>query len=175
MSSESVDSVVEDVVEELVDETRIRANSIGEYLSPFGLITTKEFILRLLFAIGAIVFMGLAMAGLSGVNAEVADKEQMATIYGAVIVAGILSVVVLVWFLFATVAKDYRTYGMPLPVIFALATPFLPFLIIIKFLISSKVERRVNQAVALKQREFREQQKVAAKAKAKRSKIPDRD
>ena len=171
MSSNVVNEVVEDVVEEIVDESSIRGNSMAEYLSPFGVITTKEFIYRLLSAIGLLILIVFAGFGLTSLGAGNLSEDKAATIFGIMIVLGVISVVLLIWFLFVTVAKDYRTYGMPMPFIFALATPFLPFLIIIKFFISSKVERRINQAIALKQSRFRASEKEAAQ----RKKIPDSD
>ncbi len=171
MSRDAVNEVVEDVVEEIVDESKIRGNSMAEYLSPFGVITTKEFIYRLLSAIGLIIFIVFASFGLSTIGKSNLSEDKAAQIFGIMIVIGVISAVLLVWFFFVTVTKDNRTYGMPMPFVFALATPFLPFLIIMKFFISSKVERRINQAVALKQRQFRESQTEATR----RKKLPDVD
>lgn len=171
MNSEGVNQAVEGVVEELVDDSKLRANSIWEYLSPFGVITIKEFVYRLFFAIGMMILIGLLLAALSALGAETKNQELAATVLGSLYIIGPACFIVLIWFLFATIAKDYRTYGMPIPVIFALLTPVLPFFLVIKFILSSKVERRINQAIALKQRELREHNKQQAKA----NKILDRD
>jgi hypothetical protein len=176
MSSNVVNKAVENVVEEMVDESKIRGNSIAEYLSPFGVITTKEFIYRLFSSIGLLILIGFTSLGISTLDSLTTggsnlSEEKAATVIAVSVALVAISVVLLVWFFFATITKDYRTYGMPMPFVFSLLTPFLPFLIIIKFFISSKVERRINQAIALKQREFRE----SAKAQAKRDAIPDRD
>lgn len=141
--------------------SKLRGSSFFEYLSPFGVISTKEFIYRLFSFLGLLLVAVMLIPIILAYFEEFENQSNMDFLFFCV---GI-SIVMLFWFLFATVTKEYRTYGMPIPFVFAVATPLLPLLFLIRYFISSKVERKINTERALEQRLFREEEKAIARKK----------
>jgi len=151
-------------------ETPLRATSLLEYLSPFGVISTREFIYRLLSFVGFLFIAVTSLAWLPSLEAflEKIDQHQPASLVYPV--AGVFGFL-LFWFLLSTLTKEYRTAGMPIPFIFALLTKVLPFIFIFRFLLSSKAKRAANTERANRQAEYRKSEKK----KPKKNKIADVD
>jgi len=141
-----------------VQGTLLRPTSLLEYLSPFGVISTAEFIYRLLAFVGFLFIAVTLLAWLPSIEnyLEQIDQHQPASfVYPVAGVFGFL----LFWFLLSTLTKEYRTSGMPIPFIFALLTKVLPFIFIFRFLLSSKTKRAVNTERANRQAEYRKSEK----------------
>lgn len=152
---------------------RLRKNSILEYLSPFGVITTKAFIYRLLSFLGITVLSIFTLAIAVPIILEYLKKENYVALVSAVTFALFIYFFLLAWFLVSTLTKDYRTNGTPIPFIFALATPFVPFLLLIKYMLSSKLEKEVNKTWAEQQQQARDKNKT--KTHVKKRKAFDKD
>ena len=151
-------------------ETPLRATSLLEYLSPFGVISTTEFVYRLLSFVGFLFIAVMSLAWLSSLETylqEIGQHQPASFVYPVAGVFGFL----LFWFLLSTLTKEYRTAGMPIPFIFALLTKVLPFIFIFRFLLSSKKKRAANTERANKQAEFRKSEKK----KPKKNKVADVD
>ena len=115
----------------------------------------------MLVALVAIVFF----AAVSSLGDNQDNKVTLSLFILAMLVVGGF----IFWFLLATITKYYRTSGMPIPFIFALATPFLPFMLLITYFISSKVEREINQALAAEQLIYRKAQREKKKTTIKKN------
>ena len=153
-----------------VPEIPPRPTSLLEYLSPFGVISTSEFIYRLLSFVGLLflsVIVFIWSSNLITYLEQIKQQNAASFVYPLVGVIAFL----LLWFLLSTLTKEYRTSGMPIPFIFALLTYILPFIFIFRFLLSSKKKRAMNSARAIRQAEYRKNQK----GQPKKSKILDRD
>ncbi|MEH6446587.1 MAG: hypothetical protein V7784_22040 [Oceanospirillaceae bacterium] len=142
-----------------------RANSFFEYLSPFGVISTREFIYRLVSFLGLLLFFCVVAVPLISIIPSYFETAQNQSNIDLLFFSAGISIVMLLWFLLATITKEYRTYGMPIPFIFALATPLIPLLFFIRYFFSSKIERQINTERALEQQLFREAEKELARKK----------
>lgn len=150
--------------------TPLRTTSLLEYLSPFGVISTTEFVYRLLSFVGLLFISVTSLAWLPQLKAyleEIGLYQPAAFVYP---VAGLFGFLMF-WFLLSTLTKEYRTAGMPIPFIFALLTKVLPFIFLFRFFLSSKTKRAVNIERANRQAQFRKSEKK----KPKKSKIVDMD
>jgi hypothetical protein len=148
----------------------LRATSLLEYLSPFGVISTTEFVYRLLSFVGFLLLAVMSLAWLSSLETyleKIGLHQPASFVYPVAGVFGFL----LFWFLLSTLTKEYRTAGMPIPFIFALLTKVLPFIFIFRFLLSSKTKRAVNTERANRQAEYRKSEKK----QPKKRKIADVD
>jgi len=151
-------------------EIDLRAISLLEYLSPFGVISTREFVLRLLSFVGLLFTSAISFPVLTPLVAYMKEngvQDATSIIYTMAAVLAFL----MFWFLLSTLTKEYRTSGMPLPFIFALLSNVMPFIFILRFIFSSKAKRAINTERAQRQAVFRKNEKN----KPKKSKIPDVD
>lgn len=141
--------------------TGLRSVSFFEYLSPFGVISTRELIIRLFAFLGLFIAMVIVFASFSAAGNAAEPSKYLSQIFIGMLCMSAL----VIWFLLATITKEYRTFGMPIPFIFALVTPFFPLMFILKYVLSSKAKRQVNQALADQQLIFRQELKVMQKNK----------
>lgn len=139
-----------------------RATSLLEFLSPFGVISNREFVYRLLTVVGFIFISVMLFAFIPDIIASLEEIGQQSVASMMYPGAGVLGFL-LFWFLLATLTKEYRTSGMPIPFVFALLTYILPFFFIIRFLLSSKTKRAVNKERAEQQAEYRNSEKIRLK------------
>ncbi|GHA49307.1 hypothetical protein GCM10008927_13110 [Amylibacter ulvae] len=128
------------------NKSKIKNGGILEWMSPFGVITTGEFILRLII----LVMIMLAPIALIAVGYEQPSEAV------AIASMGLMFVVpVALWMVLTTVTKQYRTKGVFAPFFFALFTPILPVMFFLTWFFSSRENRETNQALAKLQREHR--------------------
>ncbi|MGB1236798.1 MAG: hypothetical protein ACPG4U_01235 [Pseudomonadales bacterium] len=148
-----------------------RRNTLWEYISPFGFISQREAIVRLLsfFAI-----LGCSIALL--VSLYRGPDEAPNTLALSVFVMVTLGNTLNLWFAFATLAKDNRTFGMPLPLLFSALslTPALPFFFVLKFFLRSKLDAKLNRAKADYQYQYRQNAKAVKKHRTPQDSLMER-
>lgn len=119
-------------------------SNIKNWLSPRGVIAGGRLALRLLAMVAFIVLSMLTL----GLIAQVANGSLLVVVESIAAIFLIVGLPLAFWIILATLTKHYRAKGVWAPFLFALITPFMPFMFFVTWIFSSKERAKRNIQMA---------------------------